>query len=401
MSREPLSAVATRPRPGRGRATTESVAPDGAGRGLRRHGRRLRVADVTLWYGERSGGIKSYLDAKRRHAAITGAYEHHIVVPGERDEERAGMHRIRGVRVTRNDYRIPPGGRGLCRTIERLRPDVLLLHDPFWTPRQAIAAAHRSGAIVIAVHHGSAALAAAGMPGPDAAWRPNFRSWMHHAYRDVDAIMSVIDPVPDSGRGADLPLRLGLDPAFRPQPDVRRGDHVLYAGRLSRAKGVGELLEATRRGDWTLQLVGDGPWRTALPAEIAALGLADRVTLGDYVSDPAELARRYAAASCVVMPGPNETFGLVGLEAAACGARVVTCDNAPSATTIGALGHTYRAGDVVGLQRAIDAARRAAPDAGAAAALAWRHGWTVLFHQELRDMVDLLERRERRRERAA
>lgn len=44
--------------------------------------RPLRIADVTLFYGERSGGIRTYLDAKADFAKRTGAFEHHLVVPG-------------------------------------------------------------------------------------------------------------------------------------------------------------------------------------------------------------------------------------------------------------------------------------------------------------------------------
>jgi alpha-1,6-mannosyltransferase len=349
--------------------------------------------DVTLWYGTRSGGIKTYLDAKRAHVAATGAFEHHVVVPGERETHEGGMHRIRGVKVTRNDYRIPPGGRGLCRTIAAVRPDVVLLHDPYWTPRQAIATTRAGGGTVVAVHHGSAALAAAGMPGPDGPWSAVFRAWMRHAYRDVDAVMSVIDPVACSGRGADLPLRLGLDAEFRPRPEVPRGDHVLYVGRLSRAKGVPELLEAARLSTdpWELRLVGDGPWRTGLPAEIAALGLQDRVRVLPYVGDRTALARLYAGASCVVMPGPNETFGLVGLEAAACGARVVACDAAPSLRAIGDGAHAFPAGDARALGRAIAAARRSPVDRGAAGRLAREHAWPVLLDRELQDLLALRE----------
>ena len=42
----------------------------------------LRVVDVAMWYGERSGGIRTYLDAKTAFARRTGAFEHRLVVPG-------------------------------------------------------------------------------------------------------------------------------------------------------------------------------------------------------------------------------------------------------------------------------------------------------------------------------
>ena len=44
--------------------------------------RPLRVADVAIFYGERSGGIRTYLDAKTRYAAESRAFEHHLIIPG-------------------------------------------------------------------------------------------------------------------------------------------------------------------------------------------------------------------------------------------------------------------------------------------------------------------------------
>ena len=49
----------------------------------------LRVADVALFYGERSGGIRTYLDAKAEHAVRTGEIDHHVLVPGARGAHAA------------------------------------------------------------------------------------------------------------------------------------------------------------------------------------------------------------------------------------------------------------------------------------------------------------------------
>ena len=72
--------------------------------------------------------------------------------------------------------------------------------------------------------------------------------------------MSVVDTDIDSRRPSTLRLRLGLDPAFRPRAGHARGDHVLYAGRLSREKGLRELLEASAaaREPWPLVLLARG-----------------------------------------------------------------------------------------------------------------------------------------------
>jgi alpha-1,6-mannosyltransferase len=351
--------------------------------------RHLCIVDVALFYGERSGGIRTYLDAKAAHARATGAFEHHVVVPGPRERHDRGRHELPSLRLAAaNGYRVPLGARALGRTLKWLRPDVVLLHDPFWLPLRVTETAHALGAKVVAVHHGSAELDAAGMRGPTAAWTALFRAWFRHAYAPVDAIASVVDPEPDCGRPASMPLRLGLHDAFRPRHDVVRCDHVLYVGRLAREKGVFQLLEACARSadGWPLRLVGSGPAEDALRRRAHALGIEHRVAFGQFVKDRDCLARTYAGASCVVMPGEHETFGLVALEAAASGANVVACATAPSATLLGRAVHTYAPGDVDGLAAAIASARAATPDPVTAAALSWRSRWERVFADELADL---------------
>jgi alpha-1,6-mannosyltransferase len=354
--------------------------------------RHLRIVDVALFYGERSGGIRTYLDAKVRHARATGAFEHHVVVPGPRERHRDGRHELPSLRLAAaNGYRVPLGARALKRTLERLRPDVVFLHDPFWAPLKVTEAAHALGAKVVAVHHGSAALDAAGMPGPPGPWERLFRAWLRHAYAPVDAVASVVDPEPDCGREASFPLRLGLHHAFRPQSGVPRGDHVLYVGRLAREKGVFGLLEVAARSDdpWPLRLIGSGPAEDALRRRARTLGIARRVTFRPFVADRGRLAREYAGARCVVMPGEHETFGLVALEAGASGARVVACAAAPSAELLGDLAHLFAPGDTDGLAAAIAAARAARLDPAGAAGLCWRLRWDRLFAAELHDVREL------------
>jgi alpha-1,6-mannosyltransferase len=358
--------------------------------------RRLRVVDVALFYGERSGGIRTYLEAKARFAARTGALEHHLVVPGRTtSSDGRGRHQQRALRLAAsNGYRLPLGSAGLQSTLRALNPDVVLLHDPFWTPRLASRAAHERGALVVAVHHSSAALHAAGLPGPQALYQGALRHWYRRAYLDVDAVMSVVDPALDTSRSCTLALRLGLDPAFGPQVGVARGDHVLYVGRLAREKGLRELLEAAAasREPWPLVLLGTGPAGDVLRDRSVALGLARRVRFAPYIGDRAELARAYAAARCLVLPGPHETFGLAALEAAACATPVVTARPTPAAALLDELVETFVPGDSAGLLRAIERARARRPDAGAAAALAARHGWDAQFRAELSDLERLLGR---------
>ncbi len=372
----------------------------GLGRPHEEHGGEatppLRVADVALFYGERSGGIRTYLDAKVEHAQRSAMLEHHLITPGPVERHDGGRHELRSLRIaTTNGYRLPLGVSALKRTLRDVRPDVVLLHDPFWGPLGVSDVSHEVGALVVAVHHGSSDLDAAGMPGRSEWWAPVFRAWLRRAASRVDAVMSAVDPTADCGRPADLPLRLGVDAAFRPPIGVRRGDHVLCAGRLAREKGVFTLLEAAARTreNWELRFVGSGPAERALRERAERLGIARRVTFAPFISDRHELARAYAQARAVVMPGAHETFGLVALEAACSGARVVACETAPSARVCAALAHTFRVEDTDDLARVISQARRAAPDPAAAADLARRRAWPRLFAEELAGLRALSERR--------
>jgi alpha-1,6-mannosyltransferase len=355
--------------------------------------RPLRVADVALFYGERSGGIRTYLDAKRAYAATSGAFEHHLIVPGRRQRHAGTHHELRSLTVAAsNGYRVPLGTGALERTLRVIRPDVVLVHDPFWAVFAAARLRDELGARIVAVHHASSELDAAGLPGPGALYMPALRAWFRHTYEQVDAVMSAIDPRPDTERGDAIPLRFGLDPAFRPRPEVTPGEHVLYAGRLAREKGVFELLEAAARSrePWPLLLIGAGPARSAIDARVKRLGLGARVRFAPFEPDRVKLAQAYAAASCVVMPGPHETFGLVTLEAAASGARVVACEGTPSAALAGELALSFPAGDTAALARAIDRARTLPRDPQRASSLSERFTWARAFEAELADLEELV-----------
>jgi alpha-1,6-mannosyltransferase len=367
---------------------TEAAATDG---------RPLRIADVALFYGERGGGIRTYLEAKAQYARRTGRFEHHLVIPGRPEAcDDAHRHEQPSLQLAAsNGYRLPLGSGGMQATLRTLAPDVVMLHDPYWSPRVASRVAHDVGAVVIAVHHSSPALHAAGIPGPQAVYQRALRRWYRRAYVEVDAVMSVVDPTLDARRGSELLLRLGLDPAFHPRPEEPRGDHTLYAGRLSREKGVRELLDALARspGAWTLTLVGTGPAEVMLRDRTSTLGITHRVRFERYVSCRDALAREYARARCVVLPGAHETFGLAALEAAACGTPVVTARTTPSAALIAPLVDTFEPGDSADLARAIHRARRRAPDLDAGRELAHRHGWDAALTAELADLERLLGRR--------
>jgi D-inositol-3-phosphate glycosyltransferase len=104
---------------------------------------------------------------------------------------------------------------------------------------------------------------------------------------------------------------------------------VLFAGRLQPHKGPDVTIEALAHlpGDVRLVVVG-GPSGAGLEhpealADLAVrLGVADRVSFLPPVAQ-SRLADWYVAADVVCVPSHSESFGLVALEAQACGTPVV------------------------------------------------------------------------------
>ena len=153
---------------------------------------------------------------------------------------------------------------------------------------------------------------------------------------DADpARLSVITP------GVDLS-------AFSPDPppgEARRRDgpapgtpgrplRVLFAGRLQALKGPHVLVDALARLRGShpglpveLDVVGVGTrgFTAALRERVRELGLDDVVRFGPAVP-AAQLAVRMRRADVVAVPSSSETFGLVALEAQACGTPVLATD---------------------------------------------------------------------------
>jgi alpha-1,6-mannosyltransferase len=122
---------------------------------------------------------------------------------------------------------------------------------------------------------------------------------------------------PQSAPGEDVRAELGI-PADRTL--------LLYIGRLAQEKNTRTLFAAFRRlerrhtGKFHLLIVGDGLQRKELKE---LLQRSSAVTWLQYCADAPRLASFYRAADLFVHPGVQETFGLVTLEAQACGTPVI------------------------------------------------------------------------------
>lgn len=159
------------------------------------------------------------------------------------------------------------------------------------------------------------------------------------AYACESSRLSVVAPGVDVDRFAHVPrftarLRLGME-GLRP---------LLFAGRLERLKGAEVAIRAfatvaPRHPDTRLLVIGDDSNRGGeseqrrLGGIAGELGVADRVDFLGSV-DHERLPLYYSAAEALLMPSYSESFGLVGLEAQACGCPVVAADVAGLASVV-------------------------------------------------------------------
>ncbi|KKL52569.1 hypothetical protein LCGC14_2284170, partial [marine sediment metagenome] len=152
-------------------------------------------------------------------------------------------------------------------------------------------------------------------------------------------------------RAVQVPCGVDTD-HFRPRSRVRARRRlclpqdeplVLYVGRIEPLKGIDILLRAAAEteGRFCLLVVGGDSRDARRKAELrrlaAEMGIAERVFFQDAVSHE-RLPLYYNAADICVVPSYYESFGLVAVEAMACGVPVV-------ASRVGGLLETVRHGE--------------------------------------------------------
>lgn len=129
--------------------------------------------------------------------------------------------------------------------------------------------------------------------------------------RRARVVVAVSSATADAARRFGAPdVRVIPNGVDVPSSDAGEADppFVLYAGRLSKEKGILELVQATH--GLPLVVAGDGPLRRSVPS---ARGFVPRD----------ELERLYENAAVVVVPSRREGFGVTCLEAMAHGKPVV------------------------------------------------------------------------------
>ncbi len=289
----------------------------------------MHVVDATLFYSPTSGGVKRYLLAKHEWMRRHTSWRHSIVVPGERDRHEPGdVSTIEGRLVPGAfNYRLPLNPLSWSRAIDALEPDLIEVGDAFHPAWAASSVARRRGIPLIGFYHSNF---------PELAGRrlgsavQKFIEWyVKLTYERCELVLAPSRYICEYLQGMGVahathqPLGVDVD-TFAPARQARdlRGELglppdtrlLVFAGRFSAEKNIPVLLEAFR-------LLG-APYHLLLIGGDAA-GRDGNLTRLPYCRDNRALAGYLGAADAFVHAGVHETFGLVILEALACGRPVV------------------------------------------------------------------------------
>jgi alpha-1,6-mannosyltransferase len=355
-------------------------------------GSEVRLVDTTMLYAPRSGGVRRYLNSKRAWIASNRPdVRHTLVVPGPRDaHDGHGRVSIYAAPLPFGDgYRWPVVKAAWMERLIRQRPDIIEAGDPYTPGLAALKAGDALGVPVVGFCHTDLGALAALHIG-EWAEKPVQKRWASIYGRFDQAIAPsqfIANRLIEAGVEGAIGLPLGVDteifhPGCADREGLRRrlgltSRHriLVFAGRPAKEKKLDVLVEAVERlGDpYVLLFVGAG----------AGAPSSDRVICLDYERDPRGLAAILASCDAFVHANDNEPFGLIVLEAMACGLPVVGVAAGGVAESVddevGALATASEAGAFAAAVESLFA--RDAQVLGLAARLRaeQRHGWDAVF----------------------
>ncbi len=322
---------------------------------------RLRILQVGKYYAPFPGGIESHLQSLCEQ--LVDRVDLSVLVAN--DEADSIDETVNGVAVRRIGRRMTLAGAPICpgmvRAIGESDAEIVHLHLPNPAAVLAYLASGHRGRLVVSYHSDVVRQRFLG-----AAFAPFLQWVLRRAEAIVVATPNYLDSSSALARHRDrcIVIPYGISDSDFEATDtevetLRRtyGERiVLGVGRLVYYKGFEHVIDAMREIDGHLLLVGDGPLRPELEARARSQGVADRIT---FLGKVERTAPFYHAADVFVLASVarSEAFGIVQLEAMACGTPVVNTrleSGVPYVSRHGETGITVPPGDAGALAKAVN-----------------------------------------------
>ena len=309
----------------------------------------MHIADMTMFYAPSSGGVRTYLEAKRQRLVDAHDVCHTLLVPSltadatPAEQIKAPVsdaprdHRLNVVRVPApplpfsGGYRFPLRTQHWVNALQTLQPDVIEAGDPYVVGWAAIRAARRLNVPLVGFYHSDLPEMLGSRFGKGV--RRLAESYLRRLYSHYDCVLAPsalmaerlhrmgVEQVKVQPLGVDTqrfsPARrdVTLRERLALPDDVRL---LIFAGRGSQEKNLPVLIETMRHlgSGYHLLMVGSN-----MPRQTP-----NNITTLSRFSPPDELAVMLASADALLHAGTQETFGLVILEAMASGIPVVAAN---------------------------------------------------------------------------
>ena len=222
---------------------------------------------------------------------------------------------------------LPTTHLGYLRKLHHLKPDVVRAYGGYWASDLACGLRYPGIPVVVSVHDSDPSCFSESL-------RFASQVWCVSKIASQRAIEKGVAP----DRIRLLPNRVDLQ-VFHPRHDPEaysrilgfppQGHLILHVGRMVHQKNIDTLLRAMvcLPKDYSVLFVGRGdsePYRN-LAEE---LGVSQRCHWKESIKN-ADLPILFSHCSCMCTPSRHEGFGIVFIEAAACGAAVITSNIAP------------------------------------------------------------------------
>lgn len=369
----------------------------------------LGVLDISEFFGETTGGVRTYLLQKARYVEGRPDLRQVLVVPGAHDSihETSGVrcYRLHGPAVpTQKPYRFMLATQSTSRIVAHEQPSLIEVGSAWFAPWLVHLATRRLEVPAVWFYHSNFPRVIAPWPASAGVVRRTASRFAWNYVRRLSRLMEVtlapsdfvageleregVERVERVSLGVDLdrfhPRRRAYARETRRGLGLPEGPLALFVGRIAREKELDLLLagwsEVERRTGARLALIGDGPSRRRLQR----LPGSQRFFWLPFESDRERLADLMAAVDLYVAPCSLETFGLSALEALASGTPILTADRGGVAETVSrsGAGALFPSGDAGALAEAAIGMLNGSLEDFGARGRAWveaHHGWDLVF----------------------
>ncbi len=294
----------------------------------------MRVLHVYKDYYPVVGGMENHIRLLARGAARRGLEITVLVTSPTGKTEVAELEGVRVIKAGRlATVSSTPISFALFSWMSRLRPDITHLHFPYpWGELAHLTFGHSQRTVI--TYHSDIVR----QKGLLKLYRPFLRQVLARADRIIATSPNYVQSSPYLSEMSEkctvIPLGIDLQPFLQLRTEeVRRlreqygSPLLLFVGLLRYYKGLDHLIRAMRDIDARLLVVGSGPMAEEWQALVAELGLTEKVFFAGRVQDE-ELPAHFQACDIFVLPASHrsEAFGVVQVEAMACGKAVVSTE---------------------------------------------------------------------------